>query len=80
MTLVVDNTSSLTVELKDDSKEISDKEAIGLATYTNSQSTVQAYISIFENMWMHSELQYTTNKGRERRQMTARSKASNSKF
>ncbi len=55
-TLVVDNVLSLTVESKDDSKETpedKEEEAIGLATYSNSDSTVLIYISIFENMWMH---------------------------
>jgi len=53
-TLVVDNALSLTVELKEDSKETSEDEAevIGLATYSNSGSIVLTYVSIFENMWM----------------------------
>jgi hypothetical protein len=53
-TLVVDNALSLTVELKDDTKETSEgeEEAIGLATYSNSDSIVLTYVSIFENMWM----------------------------
>jgi sugar-specific transcriptional regulator TrmB len=51
-TLVVDNTLSLTVELKDDSKETYEEEAISLATYSNSDSTVLTHVSIFENMWM----------------------------
>jgi two-component system, OmpR family, sensor histidine kinase VicK len=56
-TLVVDNAVSLTVELKDDSKEASEEEeeAIGLATYSNSESTVLAYVSIFENMRIQSQ-------------------------
>jgi two-component system sensor histidine kinase VicK len=54
-TLVVDQASSLTVELKDDSNE-DPSEAMGLATFSNSDSTVLAYVSIFENMWMQSEL------------------------
>jgi hypothetical protein len=41
----------LTVELSDDSKEASE-EAIGLATHSNSESSVLTYISKFENMWM----------------------------
>ena len=68
-TLVVDNAVSLTVELKDDSKEASEEEeAIGLATYSNSESTVLAYVSIFENMWIQSELQYHGNNRKEHRQ------------
>jgi two-component system, OmpR family, sensor histidine kinase VicK len=53
-TLVVDNALSLTVELKEDSKETSEdeEEVIGLATYSNSGSIVLTYVSIFENMWM----------------------------
>ena len=31
-------------------------EAIGLATYSNSESTVSSYVSIFENLWIQSEL------------------------
>ena len=56
-TLVVDKALSLTVELKDDSKETSE-EATGLATFSNSETTVMAYISIFENMWMQTELNH----------------------
>jgi two-component system, OmpR family, sensor histidine kinase VicK len=53
-TLVVDNALSLTVELKEDSKETSEDEdeVIGLATHSNSDSIVLTYVSIFENMWM----------------------------
>ncbi|MDQ4022177.1 MAG: HAMP domain-containing histidine kinase [Thermoproteota archaeon] len=53
--LVVDKASSLVVELKDDSKE-SSYEAMGLATYSNSKSTVLSYVSIFETLWMQTEL------------------------
>jgi two-component system sensor histidine kinase VicK len=68
-TLVVDNALSLTVELKDDSKETSEhedeeEEVIGLATYSNSDSIVLTYISIFENMWM----QQKKKNGKEARQ------------
>jgi two-component system, OmpR family, sensor histidine kinase VicK len=52
-TLVIDRSVCLTVELKDDSRETSD-EAIGLATYSNSEATVFAYISIFGNLWMRT--------------------------
>ena len=31
-------------------------EAIGLATYSNSQSTVLSYASIFESLWTQTEL------------------------
>ena len=57
-TLVVDNALSLTVESKYDLEERSggeegEAESIGLATYSNSDSTVLTHVSIFENMWMH---------------------------
>lgn len=43
------------LELKDNSK-YTFEEAIGLATYTNSTSTVLSYVSIFETLWIQSEL------------------------
>ena len=47
----------MTVELKDDDtkEEVSD-EAIGLATYSNSEATVFSYVSIFENLWIQTQL------------------------
>ncbi|HEX2013818.1 MAG TPA: hypothetical protein VLA68_01200, partial [Nitrososphaera sp.] len=42
--LIVDRKYSLSVELKDDTKETS-LEAIGFATYSNSESTVLSYVS-----------------------------------
>ena len=53
--LIVDKKYSLAVELKDDTKQTSN-EAIGLATYSNSQSTVLSYASIFESLWTQTEL------------------------
>jgi two-component system sensor histidine kinase VicK len=53
--LVVDRTYSLVVELKDDTQD-NLKEAIGLATYSNSKSTVLSYVSIFDTLWKQSEL------------------------
>jgi two-component system sensor histidine kinase VicK len=55
-TLVVDQTLCLTVELKDDTKEEVSDEAIGLATYSNSNATVFSYASIFGNLWIQTEL------------------------
>jgi sugar-specific transcriptional regulator TrmB len=55
-TLVVDQGLCLTVEVEDDARETSD-EAIGLTTYSNSDATVFSYISIFENLWIKTELQ-----------------------
>jgi two-component system sensor histidine kinase VicK len=53
--MTVDRKFSLAIELKDDTKETS-YEAIGLATYSNSKSTVISYASIFESLWIQSEL------------------------
>ena len=53
--LIVDKKYSLAIELKDDTKETSN-EAIGLATYSNSLSTVLSYASIFESLWTQTEL------------------------
>ena len=53
--MIVDKKYSLAIELKDDKKRTS-IEAIGLATYSNSQSTVLSYTSIFESLWTQTEL------------------------
>lgn len=57
-TLVVDQAHSLTVELVVDTKEMSEEEAIGMATYSNSESTAMTYISVFETLWMQNEVYY----------------------
>ena len=59
-TLVVDRKFSLEVELKDDTKD-NPYEAVGLATYSNSESIAWTHASIFENLWIQSEL-YQTNR------------------
>jgi hypothetical protein len=56
-TLVIDGKFSLEVEVKDDTKE-SSSEAIGLASYSNSESRVWTHTSIFETLWIQAELQY----------------------
>jgi Mg2+ and Co2+ transporter CorA len=50
---VFDRKLLLIVETKDDSKN-SSYEAQGLATYSNSASTVSSYVSIFETLWKQS--------------------------
>ena len=50
-TIVADNELSLVIELKDDT-QLNSKEAIGLATYSNSESTVLSYASIFGTLWL----------------------------
>ena len=54
LVIVVDNRLSLSIELRDDVEDLYD--AIGLATYSNSESTVLTYASIFENLWIQREL------------------------
>ncbi|MDP9016514.1 MAG: hypothetical protein M3M87_07150 [Thermoproteota archaeon] len=64
--LIVDQSFSLTVELNDNEEDNIKQQpsedqgegdpGIGLATYSNSDSTVFAYTSIFENLWMQTEL------------------------
>ncbi len=55
--LVVDRKYSLILELKDDSKEdITTSAAIGWSTYSNSQTTVLSYLSIFETLWRQTEI------------------------
>jgi nitrogen-specific signal transduction histidine kinase len=53
--LVVDRKFSLSVEVKDDSKDTSYK-AMGLTSYSNSKSTVLSYASIFEALWIQTKL------------------------
>lgn len=53
--IVADDNSSLSVELKDDTKKTS-YDAVGLATYSNSKPTVLSYISIFESLWRQADL------------------------
>jgi hypothetical protein len=53
-TLIVDSIFSLTVEMKDEAKESFD-ESVGLATYSNNESTIDAYTSIFETLWVQNE-------------------------
>jgi two-component system, OmpR family, sensor histidine kinase VicK len=56
MTFIIDQSFSLTVEVKDDSKG-NFSEATGLATYSNSESTVFTDYSMFENLWIQAELE-----------------------
>ena len=56
-TIMADRELSLVIELKDDLQQNSN-EAIGLATYSNSESTVLSYISIFEALWIQSQISF----------------------
>jgi len=55
VTLIIDQAISLSIEINDDTKETF-KESAGLATYSNSESTVSSCASIFESLWIQSEL------------------------
>jgi sugar-specific transcriptional regulator TrmB len=48
--VIVDNELSLVVEEK------KYEDPVGIATYSNSESTVLSYASIFENLWIQSEI------------------------
>jgi two-component system, OmpR family, sensor histidine kinase VicK len=56
LVIVVDKALSLAIELKKDEMEEDLYDAIGLATYSNSESTVLTYSSIFENLWIQEEV------------------------
>jgi signal transduction histidine kinase len=53
--LVVDNSTYLMVELKDNTKETF-VEAVGSAIISNSKSTVLSYITMFDSLWTQAEL------------------------
>lgn len=55
-TVIVDQTFSLAMEVGDDSKN-DFSMATGLSTYSNSESTVFTYYSMFENLWIQAELE-----------------------
>jgi two-component system sensor histidine kinase VicK len=48
--VIVDNELSLVIEEK------KYEDPVGIATYSNSESTVLSYASIFENLWIQSEI------------------------
>ena len=54
-TMVVDQAVCLSIEVNDETKE-NFEDTTGLATYSNSESTVSSCISIFETLWIQSEL------------------------
>jgi signal transduction histidine kinase len=53
--VIADTKFALAIESKDDTKTTV-SEAIGLATLSNSKATVSSYISMFESLWMQSEI------------------------
>jgi len=55
MTMIIDNEYSLAIEIEHD-RALDSTDAVGLATYSNSDSTVATYVSIFETLWLKAEL------------------------
>jgi hypothetical protein len=55
MIVVVDQATSIAVEVKDDNDRTF-KDASAVAIYSNSELTVSSCISIFETLWIESEL------------------------
>ena len=53
--MIVDQSVCLTAELEEDTK-VPSEETVGIGTYSNSESTVFAYTSIFEDLPMHSKM------------------------
>jgi two-component system sensor histidine kinase VicK len=53
--IVVDRKESLTIESRDDTKD-NYYDAGGLAAYSNSKPIALSYASIFENLWIQTEL------------------------
>ncbi len=49
----MDSAFSLPVEMKDSDGDANEgfEESVGMATYSNNQSTVDSYSTIFENLW-----------------------------
>jgi hypothetical protein len=66
LVLVIDKKFSLSAEIKEKEGQIEKNHSenekpnfgpvLGLATYSNSKSTVLSYSSIFESLWMQAEL------------------------
>lgn len=61
VTIVIDNEYSLAIEIEHD-KALDSTDAVGLATYSNSDSTVATYVSIFETLWLKAELRNINTK------------------
>jgi hypothetical protein len=55
VSLVVDQATSVAIEINDDTKETFE-EATGPAIYSNSEMTVSSCMTIFETLWVQSEL------------------------
>lgn len=54
--LVIDREESIVWEVKDDDVELSSFEAVGIATYTNMKALSISYASIFDSLWMQTDM------------------------
>ena len=55
ITIIMDQAISLAIEISDDS-QTSVEKAIKSAVYSNSEITVSSCLSIFDTLWIQSEL------------------------
>lgn len=53
--IIIDREKILSIEMRDDSA-VKLIDSIGLATYSNSLPTVMSHVSIFETLWIRSEI------------------------
>jgi signal transduction histidine kinase len=53
--LIVDRKASFVVETKDDTRS-QFRDAVGLATYSDSKATILPYVTIFESFWRETDL------------------------
>ena len=60
-TFVADSALSLAIEMKDSNRTKDLDDSFGIAAYSDSQSTVNTYDIIFENLWNKSELETSKN-------------------
>jgi len=58
---VADSALSLAIEMKDSNRTKDLDDSFGIAAYSNSQSTVNTYDIIFENLRNKSELETSKN-------------------
>lgn len=54
-TLVIDQAISLAIEINDDSK-MTFEDSTGIAIYSNSESKISSSLTIFETLWIQSEI------------------------
>lgn len=63
--LVIDKSTSLVMELRDDTRD-SFEAAIGFSMYSTNLSRILSYASIFENLWIQAELYHQVKETNEK--------------